>query len=232
MNSLDVNNSSLVGSTQDILALKNKSKARLLVLSDSHGNANIFNKIVHDFGADCDVLVFCGDGICDLINCLETAAGDLHFAKNIPPVVLCVRGNGDAERYVVNASFGQDDDVKPYVKRHLDILPVATLNVAGRTAVCVHGHRHSVDFGTDALATVAESSDADMVFFGHTHRVCREENDATLILNPGSCSRPRGGFPPTFAVVSLPGSTERYDAEFFEIKETLFGGISFAPFCF
>jgi len=101
------------------------------------------------------------------------------------------------------------------------------LKIAGRTVVVTHGHKHNVDFGTDSLQQTAEVMSADMVFYGHTHRTKREDAGATLILNPGSCARPRGGMPPTFAVVSFPGITERYDVDFFEITETLFGGIDF-----
>ena len=48
MNSLIINEDSLVGSKQDIGLLKEKTKGKLLVISDSHGSADILKKIIHD----------------------------------------------------------------------------------------------------------------------------------------------------------------------------------------
>jgi predicted phosphodiesterase len=55
------------------------------------------------------------------------------------------------------------------------------------------------------------------------------ESDAVLMLNPGSCSRPRGGFPPSFALVSFPGNTEQYEVCFIKIEKAMFGSFSFSP---
>jgi putative phosphoesterase len=93
-----------------------------------------------------------------------------------------------------------------------------------------HGHQFSVDFGTEMISKAAAIVDADIIFFGHTHRMLRDETGAALILNPGSCVRPRGCSAPTFAIVSFPGATERFDVRFYEIKRTLFDGAEFLPF--
>ena len=127
--------------------------------------------------------------------------------------------------------YMEDEDGNPLpVATKLDVSLLASFRLAGRTVMVSHGHRYMVDMGTEVLHSVAENIDADLAFFGHTHRPHREEIGATLILNPGSCSQPRGGNPPTIAVVSFPGSTERYHTEFFEIKKTLFGGWDFSIF--
>jgi len=93
-----------------------------------------------------------------------------------------------------------------------------------------HGHQFGVDNGTDMISRAAALVDADIIFFGHTHRMLRDETGAALILNPGSCVRPRGSSTPSFAIVSFPGATERFDVRFYEIKRTLFGGVEFLPF--
>ena len=233
MNSLSIIESSIVSSEQDILQLKEKTKGKILVVSDSHGSVDILKKIIRDFGEDCDALVFCGDGICDLVECLEDAKEDDRFVQVIPSAIMCAKGNCDGSQYPVHfANVLSETNPETEERQYLNVQPMVTLNVAGRNIVCVHGNRHSVDYGTDVLSSFTESMNADMIFYGHTHQAHREEIGATLILNPGSCSRPRGGLPPTFAVVSFPGGTERYDVEFFEVKETLFGGYSFAPFPF
>jgi predicted phosphodiesterase len=71
--------------------------------------------------------------------------------------------------------------------------------------------------------------DADLVFFGHTHRPWREDISGTLFLNPGSCARPRGVTPASFAIVSYPGMQDRYDVSFFGVRRELFGKNSFYP---
>jgi putative phosphoesterase len=90
-----------------------------------------------------------------------------------------------------------------------------------------HGNTHSIDSGIETLSAAGAIMDADMIFFGHTHQPFMHESDAALMLNPGSCSRPRGGFPLSFAIVSFPGTAEQYEVCFYEIKKAMFGGFTF-----
>ncbi len=43
-----------------------------------------------------------------------------------------------------------------------------------------------------------------LCFFGHTHLPFWEVMQGVLLLNPGSLSRPRGSFGPSFAVLEAP----------------------------
>ena len=231
MNSLCVVSPSVIGSPSDIKLLENKTSGKIWVLSDSHGESELVEKIITDFGPDCDALVFCGDGMTDIIACLEEASRNESLRVAMPPVVVCAKGNGDPESFSLDLESQEDEDGNPLpVAKKLDVSLLASFRLAGRTIMVSHGHRYMVDMGTEVLHSVAENIDADLAFFGHTHRPHREEIGATLILNPGSCAQPRGGNPPTVAVVSFPGSTERYHTEFFEIKKTLFGGWDFSIF--
>ncbi|MBQ4331251.1 MAG: YfcE family phosphodiesterase, partial [Spirochaetaceae bacterium] len=65
MNTLSVDSPSLVGSREDQAALEKKTSGKILVISDSHGEGELVEKIIMDFGMDCDALVFCGDGTAD-----------------------------------------------------------------------------------------------------------------------------------------------------------------------
>ncbi len=207
--------------------LETSGSARILVISDSHGGSEVLEDIIQEFGPSCDALVFCGDGVCDIAACLEKRASDRRLSEAFPPVIAVVRGNGDAEQYAV--PLPADENGQPVPPFRLTVPRRVLFKAAGRTVFALHGHVHSVDYGTEMLASAASAMDADMVFYGHTHVPLREEQEGTLILNPGSCVRPRGGFPPTFAVVSFPGTTERYETEFFQINKSLFGGRSFSP---
>ena len=79
-----------------------------------------------------------------------------------------------------------------------------------------HGHKYiqwkvTADFGYWAKAL-----DQDIVVFGHTHVPLCEYYGDTLLINPGSPSRPRGGSNPSFAVLTLQkGATP--EVEFFKI---------------
>ena len=231
MNTLSVDSPSLVGSKEELATLEKKTSGRILVISDSHGEGELVEKIIMDFGMDCDALVFCGDGTADIVACLEEASRNEKLREALPPIVACARGNGDPDSFPLDLAVVEDQEGIPLPRAtRFEVAPMASFRLAGRNVMVAHGHRHLVDIGTDLLHSAAETMNADLVFFGHTHRPHREEAGATLILNPGSCSRPRGGNPPTVAVVSFPGSTERYHTEFFEIKKTLFGGWDFTSF--
>lgn len=233
MNTLTIDQPSLVGSSEHLKELEKKTAGKILVISDSHGEWELVERIVTDFGGECDALVFCGDGMEDIAACLEEAARNERLRDVLPPLVACVRGNGDQESFELDlAALEEQDGGALSATTRLYAAPLVSFRLAGRTVMIAHGHQHDVYSGTDQLHSVAETMSADLVFFGHRHYPHREEVGATLILNPGSCSYPRNGHPPTFAVVSFPGSTERYHTEFFEIKKTLFGGWDFSPYHF
>ncbi|MGI5173001.1 YfcE family phosphodiesterase [Treponema sp. OMZ 840] len=227
MNSLIQQDSMLIGSADAVAELEKKTHARLLVFSDSHGAIDIVKKIIMQFGADADALVFCGDGFCDVAACIEEAFSDDKLKERLPPVIAAVRGNGDADSYVIANEDDAEEDSgvqkKVFSAQRLQFI------AAGRNILVIHGHRHGVDWGTETLSSAAYTMDADIVFFGHTHRLFWEEHGGTLILNPGSCVNPRNRFPPSFALVSFPGDTERFSIEFFGIREGLFGSVDIMP---
>jgi uncharacterized protein len=50
------------------------------------------------------------------------------------------------------------------------------------------------------------SINVGLVISGHTHRPLVEEKGPVVYLNPGSASLPRGGFPPTYALIHIRGN--------------------------
>lgn len=235
MNSLVQQDNGLIGSQEAIDALVDRQKARLLVISDSHGEYEVFRKIVEDFGPDSDALVFCGDGACDIIELMVEARKDDKLRAAIPPVIALVRGNGDAPLYRLD--FDEEEEARalenptlPPVLKQLSVPDRIGFGAAGRMVYAVHGHHHNVDWGIDTLSMLAATNDADLIFYGHTHRPYREETGGSLILNPGSCSRPRGTPFTSFASVAFPGSTERFETEYFTIDRNIFGQITFTSF--
>ena len=198
----------LLGTPDDIHALAHKKTARLLVLSDSHGNTKTVRAIVGTFGADCDALYFCGDGARDVLSVLATFASKAEKNSLIPPVVALARGNGDAESYVVQS---HDAQVTYHVPKLLE------LTAAGKRILLAHGHQHDVYYGTEAFFHAAKRERADVALFGHTHIPYAAHQDGILLLNPGSCARPRRSTPASFAVVTIGEHDPTY--QFYAIDE-------------
>lgn len=227
MNALIQQDSTLIGSIEDILTLQKNSNARLLVIGDSHGKLDVVKEIILGFGSDADALVFCGDGFCDIAACIGMALHDEEFRMALPSVIIPVRGNGDSETYPVTLPIDEDDNKGIYSKLSLSIRNSCI--IAGKTMLVVHGNLHSVDNGTEILASCAHAIDADIVFFAHTHVAYWEEIKGTLILNPGSCSSSRSNLPPSFALVSFPGKNECFTVKYIGIEQSLFKKYKFMP---
>lgn len=181
----------LIGAREDIELLSKKDMARLLVISDCHGHTSIMENIVRQFGKECDALIFCGDGAGDLISLITSAEKDKELRKLIPGVIAFARGNGDPAMY-------------PASENSLVKLPdTQILKVNNQNIMIVHGHREGVDFGLENLALEMQLSDCKTAFYGHTHIAREDRLDDYRIINPGSCGRPRGGQPNSFAIVTI-----------------------------
>ncbi len=223
----------LFGSSDARTALAQKECAKLLVISDSHGSALVINTILRQFGADCDALCFCGDGAQDVLTVFEEAAAQKHGLNrtHIPPVAAIVRGNGDTgTAWFCPDGGASSTDRTPVTEVHIPNELVLT--VAQKRLLITHGHRYDVYYSSRLLYEAAEQQQAEIVFFGHTHIANVQESAAVTLLNPGSCSRPRGGQPHTFALVTIDGSKAGSSAIRYEYYQISGCGssISFEPY--
>ena len=180
----------IIGARAAITALEAKDHARLLVISDSHGRYPVFESIVRGFGAECDALIFCGDGVADIATLLYKQKADKKLAECVPPVIAAVRGNCDPSSYPLDSGS-------------LYFSEMIELTVNGRGILVTHGHNQGVDYGVENLGLEMQVSECHTAFYGHTH-VAREENIKSFkFVNPGSCARPRGGQPAGFAIATV-----------------------------
>ncbi|MCR5606235.1 MAG: YfcE family phosphodiesterase [Treponema sp.] len=184
----------ITSSQKQIKMLSDKQSAKVLVISDSHGHSWLLKSILEEFNG-CDALLFCGDGIKDLLKNLEEAIIDEKFAKYIPPVIAFVQGNNDDNRYsLYNAVDNQVTTIHVPVKQFI--------NIAGTNVMLVHGHLYSLFDNGQELVEDAKDSNSQVILFGHTHIGCAIDNGKALLLNPGSISRPRG-CPASFAILEF-----------------------------
>ena len=66
-----------------------------------------------------------------------------------------------------------------------------------------HGHKYIQRQEKADLGYWAKTLDQDIVVYGHTHVPVNAYYGDTLLVNPGSPARPRGGSKPCFAVLTL-----------------------------
>ena len=210
-----------IGSEEALKALSEKEAARILVLSDSHGNPHVLQSIVSNFGSQCDAMAFCGDGIRDFVEMLEIGFSDPDFGKTIPPVFYFVRGNGDNS----TATIFTDRRIPVTVPEFQEF------TVAGNKIFLSHGHRYGVYYGIKDLRSEALSRGCDLVFYGHTHVPNSQRSHASkdnknnffAILNPGSCAQARGGMPNTFSIVDLHTEKEKNSCQYYKISWDRYG---------
>lgn len=195
----------LIGEKNAIEELAKKESARILLISDSHRDADLFSDIVKTYGKTCDALSFCGDGTGDLVRMLNRAFSFKEERGFLPPVIAFVQGNGDPSKI--------DCDFKPY---ELTVPQRQVLEAAGKKILISHGHLQGVDYDDALFIDEAKMADCQIIFHGHTHiaRDVTKEN-GFKIINPGSPSRPRGGTPPGFAIVTIQG--EIVDTAFIKV---------------
>ncbi len=211
-----------IGSAGLSEALADKDKARLLVISDSHGSRDILMSILRKFGQKVDAMCFCGDGMSDLLGMLMLGYNNPNFSHFIPPLIFFVRGNGDNSTYTLLA----DTRMTIYVPSELEF------TAAGKRIFMTHGHRYDVYYGTKDLCTAAKEKNASIVFYGHTHISNLQQKNQLTTLNPGSCSHPRGGTAHTISIVEIEKKSVESTpkADFFEIKWDEDGEVEFVPY--
>ncbi|MGN0739454.1 MAG: YfcE family phosphodiesterase [Treponema sp.] len=218
----------LICSETDATELAQKEQAVILALSDSHGKSETLKIILEEFAPQCDMIAFCGDGASDLILNLELARKNKKFGKNFPAVTAIVQGNGDDNLFPVN--FSQSLMPKKKDESELFIPKIISAKVAGKNLLLTHGNSFGVYYGISNLEQYANQENSDLVLFGHTHIADRTDTATTTFINPGSCSLPRQGLPPSFALIKIPGDNEKVTCTFYEIKVSLSQGILFEPF--
>ncbi len=214
-----------IGNKEYIASLNEKDFARALLLSDSHGNPRVMQAIISRFGGECDCLCFCGDGLLDLVSCLELSFFDEEFGKSFPPALFFVRGNGDNSTTVLFT-----DKRIP-----LQVPEIQEFSLAGRRFMLTHGHRYGVYYGIKDLRAEAVRRGVSAVWYGHTHvpnsqrsHIKRDgRNDFLGVTNPGSCAEARGGMPNTFAIIDAHRDEDKNQCHYYRITQNNLGDYDF-----
>ena len=217
---LSQNSNYLIGSQADIAALAAKEHARILTLSDSHGDWRGLMRIVKQFGPTCDALVITGDCWRDLEELLELADEDPSVRQVIPPVLGFVRGNGDPSYFAISYDIGKNNANARTLPKGSVIMPDKLVLTANNQQILfVHGHIEGVDYGYNKLGLDAKMLGLHYAVHGHTHIPVFEQRGDFTFINPGSISRPRGGSPASFAILTVEKTF--IDAAFLRINDPM-----------
>ena len=227
MNVLKQSKSNLFGSQNDIQVLSQKETATALIISDSHGQREMVKHILKGFGAKSDVLVFCGDGISDILTVFDYSLQNKDFSQYLPSVAGLVQGNGDSNHYPVK--FMPYEEQPEGICQEVNIPLHLLFNMAGHNVYVVHGHLQDVYYGTEKLEQETRIAGADIALYGHSHIAAQTETDI-LMLNPGSCSLPRRGLPPSFATLTCSAHSMEYSVTFYKTSSDTTGSSQFTPF--
>lgn len=205
MNELTFQQNFLVGSQDAINLLAEKDHARILTLSDSHGNPEIVKNIIIRYGKTCDAMAFCGDGILDIINILTEAKTNLQLKECLPSVIAFVHGNCDSSQAIL----------KDGTEITFPINQILTVN--GQNFLIVHGHSQGIIWGMEKLGLEMKFMQAKTAIYGHTHVARIQNNGEYTFINPGSCASPRDGQPQCFAIITVEKNCT--DTLFIQLKD-------------
>ena len=121
---------------------------------------------------------------------------DTFFMKSwgkIDRILHC--GDGASETDYISRLFGCPVTAVTGNCDMFSFEPESTnLNIEGKCIHMEHGNRLPF-FNDTAMLDYAEMNGFDVLLFGHTHEQKILERDGRYVVNPGSISRPRDGFP-------------------------------------
>ena len=155
---------------------------KCLCFSDSHGTSYGMKQAL-SMHPDAEVVFFLGDGLCDF--------DELIYDRS--RMWIAVRGNWD-----VNGILG-DSMVKK----------TDSITLMGHRIFLTHGDMYGVKYGIDGITKLAVDQNADIVLFGHTHKMLEKyiptEEGGFYLFNPGSIG---GGFgiKPSYGVINITDS--------------------------
>lgn len=199
MNSLNHPASSFFGSDEDFEKLKNSESSTILVVSDSHGNVSMLQRIFLKHGKACDGFCFCGDGLSDLTECFSMASADSELKKAIPPCIVAVSGNCDFGSQSFFTNLRKDSQ-----QEDASFSEAALLTASGFKIFVTHGRSHDNFSSINYLSDIAEANSAEIVLFGHSHIPEYTQRENRVFVNPGSITFPRGKQPtPQFGILKL-----------------------------
>lgn len=141
---------------------------KIAIISDTHGYLN--PQIAAEI-SQCDIAIHAGDvGNAQVMESIQPKSGQVYF----------VRGNNDVAAKWPN---GQQHYLHQ-LQEHLSV------KVPGGEIVVVHGHKHNPVASRHALLR-KQYPLARAIVYGHSHRLCVDQEQTPWVLNPGAAGKAR-----------------------------------------
>ena len=153
---------------------------KLVIASDLHGSAKRCRALLDYFeSTGAPKMLLLGDVLYhgprnDLPEEYDTKAC-FAMLNEFKDRIMCIRGNCDCEVDQMVLAF-------PIMAKN------ALLDLDGITVYATHGHEYWID----AMPPMTEGS---LLVYGHYHVPLCTEKDGVLVMNPGSVSLPKDGYP-------------------------------------
>lgn len=160
---------------------------RFLVISDIHGSVTAFEKVLDIFNeGSFDKIIICGDLLYHgARNPLPEGYNPKTLSEllnNVKENLIVVKGNCESEVDSMVLDFPISGDYSHLITPELNVF-------------LSHGHVYSPEN--------LPSLKAGSVFIsGHTHIPTADKIDSIYCLNPGSISLPKGGFNPSYGILT------------------------------
>lgn len=141
------------------------------IISDTHGNLEIWEKIISTVFKDVELIIHCGDVFYGASPEIEK-----QFIKSIKDLqipILAAKGNCDE----IDGNTALD-----YAS------PYGTTQINNKKILYTHGQNYS---SAMIRFLIAKEQSADIFISGHTHIPYIEEYNGVIFLNPGSPNNPR-----------------------------------------
>lgn len=111
--------------------------------------------------------------------------------------------NSQDARWIEQIAQGQVVTVAGNCDGHLVAKPDEFVELPDCRLWLTHGHRYHTGEGKEELLYWARQFEAKIVVYGHTHIPEIYWDQDLLVFNPGSISRPRGGFLASCGVLTI-----------------------------
>lgn len=159
---------------------------KYMFASDIHGSAFYCRKLVDEYRrSGANRLVLLGDLL------YHGPRNDLPKGY-APKEVIAMLNDLKQEIYAVRGNC--EAEVDQMVLEFPVMADYAVLIFAGRTFYVTHGHVYHEEHMPPMKA-------GDILVYGHTHLPKAEAKGPYYVLNPGSVSIPKGGNPPSYAIL-------------------------------
>lgn len=158
-----------------------------LIISDIHGSEDALVEVLKLYNRkEFDKIIICGDilyhGARNPLPEGHNPKGVIEILNSLKGSIIAVKGNCESEVDQMVMEFPVMGEYSYY-------------KVGKRTIFITHGH----SIGPDSTPPL---NLGDIFLSGHTHIPMAEKRNGINLLNPGSISLPKGGYDPSYGILT------------------------------